>query len=70
MQTTGYDWVLFLSRHIQITLRKAEGDSFARAQAINKAEVEANRSTRALGSTTARRQVGRPSSRPLFGGYQ
>ena len=41
-QMAGYDWLeLFLSRNTDITLRKSEGVSLARAKAMNKAEVTA-----------------------------
>jgi hypothetical protein len=41
-QKAGYDWLqMFLSRHKDITLRKSEGVSLARASAMNKTEVNA-----------------------------
>ena len=41
-QMAEYDWLeLFLSRNTDITLRKSEGVSLARAKAMNKAEVTA-----------------------------
>lgn len=41
-QMAGYDWLqMFLSRNTDITLRKSEGVSLARANAMNKTEVNA-----------------------------